>query len=739
MPQTNNPTPQNFPIPQTPRALSGGPLNGSFSEASAAAPEGITFAEFLQVLRRRRMVVVQAFVLITVVAVVLTLMTKPVYRATARLLIESPTASYNAIDTSNPLSGILALSQPQSVKTQVEVLQNPDLQAQVVKAVGPVSLSVKQVEDTNLLEANAEATDPQMAAGGANKLLQLYIDQDTNQSLGEMRSAADFARRKEAEAHAQLTQAANQLEAFKNKNHIAELTAERTVQIQRVANLTNDVETATSNLNAYQSQAETLRGQLAHLPATITSQVRTTNLTAKTKQDRLADLKLEREGLTQSGGFTDRAPRIIALDAQIRALAAQIKMQPVLSSTETIAPNTRRDDLTKQLADLQVQIASVQTVLAHKKQDLQTAKDAVNHYASWDTAMNRLTFGVNSAATQDKMFQDKLADLSLREQAHHSTARMEQSAQVPDAPVRPKKAYDITLGALFGLFLGVCLALLQEFLDDRISTVEDATRVLGLPSLGNVPALNAADARLLPKMQGLDPASESYRILRTNIQFVTVDMPLRTLLVTSSSPGEGKTTTAANLAFAMVMDGKRVILVDTDLRRPSLHKLLELPTMPGVTDVLLERANLDDALLPHADLPALSILTAGSTPPNPSDLLNSRRFQALMAELASRADLVIFDSPPVTAASDASILASQMDGTILVVETGSTKKAAARHSLELLRNGRANILGVMYNKMRALHGGGYYYYQYSNASQLSSENNGKRAKTLAAPAEGEKE
>ncbi len=685
------------------------------------------------------MVVVQAFVLISVVAVVLTLMTRPVYRATARLLIESPTASYNAIDTSNPLSGILALSQPQSVKTQVEVLQNPDLQGQVVKTVGPVALTVKQVEDTNLLEASAEATDPKMAAAGANKLLHLYIDQDTNQSLGEMRSASDFARRKEAEAHAQVARAAGQLEAFRNKNHIAEINAERQVQIQRQANLTNDVETATSNLNAYQSQAATLRGQLAHLPATITAEVRTTNTTAKTKQDHLADLKLEREGLTQSGGFTNQAPRIVALDAQIKALGAQIKAQPALASTETISPNTRRDDLAKTLADLQVQIASVQTVLAHKKQDLETAKAMVNHYASWDTALNRLTFGVNSAAAQDKMFQDKLTDLSLREQAHHSTARIEQAAQQPGAPVRPKKAYDIILGALFGLFVGICLALLQEFLDDRINTVEDATRILALPSLGNVPALSAADARLLPQMKGLDPASESYRILRTNIQFVTVDTPLRTLLVTSSSPGEGKTTTAANLAFAMVMDGKRVILVDTDLRRPSLHKLLELPTMPGVTDVLLERAALDDALLTHAELPFLSILTAGSTPPNPSDLLNSRRFRTLVGELAGRADMVIFDSPPVTAASDASILGSQMDGVILVLENGSTRKAAARHSLELLRNGRATILGVMYNKMRAIHGGGYYYYQYSNAANLPSGGRRREAKTLAAPAEGDTE
>jgi len=414
-------------------------------------------------------------------------------------------------------------------------------------------------------------------------------------------------------------------------------------------------------------------------------------------------------------------------------------LQPKLKPNVVSNPNGVRETLRAAIVDLNAGIRSQTATMADTKSQLAQARADLGRYPDRQLALDRLQRARDGAARSATTFDGQLADLSLREKARHASAHVIQPAAVPLNPIRPKKALNILFACLIGLFVGICLALLQEFLDDRINTLEDADRLLGLPSLGRVPALTGDGARLLPQMTGANPGSESYRILRTNIQFVTVDMPLRTLLVTSSSPGEGKTTTAANLAFAMVMDGKRVILVDTDLRRPSLHKLLELPTMPGVTDVLLERANLDDALLPHADLPALSILTAGSTPPNPSDLLNSRRFQALMAELASRADLVIFDSPPVTAASDASILASQMDGTILVVETGSTKKAAARHSLELLRNGRANILGVMYNKMRALHGGGYYYYQYSNASQLSSENNGKRAKTLAAPAEGEKE
>ncbi|MDQ2799346.1 MAG: CpsD/CapB family tyrosine-protein kinase, partial [Armatimonadota bacterium] len=211
--------------------------------------------------------------------------------------------------------------------------------------------------------------------------------------------------------------------------------------------------------------------------------------------------------------------------------------------------------------------------------------------------------------------------------------------------------------------------------------------------------------------------------------FASIDAPVRTLLVTSSNPGEGKTTTAANLAFAMAMDGKRVILVDTDLRRPSMHKLLSLPTMPGLTDVLLDHATLAETLLEHEDMPNLVALMSGSTPPNPGELLNSRKFRNLVQELSAQADIVIFDSPPVLVAADAAILASQMDGTILVVETGETKKGAARQTLRTLQQARANLLGIAYNKMRIMDGSGYFYYQYQYKTP---------AMTDSAPANGRK-
>jgi capsular exopolysaccharide synthesis family protein len=282
-----------------------------------------------------------------------------------------------------------------------------------------------------------------------------------------------------------------------------------------------------------------------------------------------------------------------------------------------------------------------------------------------------------------------------------------ESTVVPTFPVRPRKVQNIVVFALFGLFVGMCLGLIVEYFDDRFHGVEQSDSVLRLPSLGIIPTMPESDVRLLPVSSHMNPALESYRRLRTNIQFASIDEPAKTLLVTSPSPGEGKTTTAINLAFAMALDGKRVILVDTDLRRPSLHTRLQLPSQPGLTDVLLEDVRLEDVVTPLPDVPNLSIVTSGSLPPNPSELLNSRKFHALCTQLTDWADVVIFDSSPILIAADGAILASQMDSTILVIEDGGTRKSRAQAAMVTLEQARSRVLGVVHNKIRN-HGGHRY-------------------------------
>lgn len=216
-----------------------------------------------------------------------------------------------------------------------------------------------------------------------------------------------------------------------------------------------------------------------------------------------------------------------------------------------------------------------------------------------------------------------------------------------------------------------------------------------------------ADAALVALRDPRSPAAEAYRTLRTNIQFSSLDKPLRTLLATSTVPDEGKSTTLANLAVTMAQAEQRVILVDCDLRRPTLHTLFNMPNDMGLTSMIL--AN-DDAMLPlqQTSVPGLQVLTSGPLPPRPADILGSRRMEAIIERLRAEADVVLFDTPPVIAVTDAAVLANRVDGVLLVLKAGHTTRDHARHARQVLERAKANIIGVVLNNAEIEQGYGYY-------------------------------
>lgn len=214
---------------------------------------------------------------------------------------------------------------------------------------------------------------------------------------------------------------------------------------------------------------------------------------------------------------------------------------------------------------------------------------------------------------------------------------------------------------------------------------------------------------LITKQHTASPISEQYRTIRTNIQFSTVDEQLRTLMVTSSSPGEGKTTTATNLAVIFAQEGKKVLLVDTDMRRPTVHYTFSLANTYGLTSVLTKQIELADAVQ-TSDVENLSILTSGPIPPNPAELLNTKAMDEFFQTAKDEFDLVLFDSPPVLAVTDAQILANKCDGTILVVSSGSTEEEQALKAKELLVSAKGKILGVVLNKRKMKRTDAYSYY-----------------------------
>lgn len=281
--------------------------------------------------------------------------------------------------------------------------------------------------------------------------------------------------------------------------------------------------------------------------------------------------------------------------------------------------------------------------------------------------------------------------------------------------VGPRAKVNLAIGLLLGLTVGVALALLLEALDRTVKTPDQASELFGTPLLGMVPklkagALNAGSTADQP----LSPAGEAYRTLRTAVRFVDLDRPLRTLLVTSPSAAEGKTTTATNLAVALAQSGERVILVDADLRRGRVVQELGLPEGVGLTSVITRSTSLEDALQDWRGL--LHVLGSGPLPPNPSEILGSQLMVGVLEELHRYADVIVIDSAPLLPVTDSVALATQVDGVILVARAGKTQRSAAAEAWRRLDGVGANLVGCVLNGVSNLATGGYYAdYEYLRA------------------------
>lgn len=309
-------------------------------------------------------------------------------------------------------------------------------------------------------------------------------------------------------------------------------------------------------------------------------------------------------------------------------------------------------------------------------------------------------------------------EIRLEEARSLDSISVTEPARVPVSPIRPRILVNTLLAAVVGAMLALGVVFLVEYLDDRIKSPKDAKRYINAPFLGAVSVINGDSnakgtryEKLITIKEPRNPITEAYRGVRTNLQFANIDRQIRSLLVTSSLPGEGKTTTAANLAVVMAQSGLSVAIIDADLRKPSLHKIFGINQRPGLIDALLDD---DDTLMrysPERIVQNLLITPCGQRPPNPAELLGSKRMQRLIERLYEQVDMVIFDAPPLLAVTDAQILSAFVDGVLFVVNRG-TERAAVSRAAESLRQVDANVLGYVMNRMVRSDEGEYYYYNY---------------------------
>lgn len=370
---------------------------------------------------------------------------------------------------------------------------------------------------------------------------------------------------------------------------------------------------------------------------------------------------------------------------------------------------TTKQSLQDELTNLQTEIIKAQAAL-----DVIKTPSNPDQQAEQTRLQTALAQYRTSYANLLKSFED----VRLAEAQATSNVSVVEEAIAPTNPVRPNTILNTLLAAVIGLLVAIGIAFLVEYLDDSIKTSEQTEQLVGATTLGVISRIkgNNIPSKLITLTHPNSPISEGYRVLRANIEFSEVDNIIRTLLITSSSAGEGKSTTAINLVIAFAQMGKRVILVDSDLRRPSLHKYFQKSNASGLTNVLLEqKADLSDYLL-DTSVPNLRLLLSGPLPPNPAELLSSNRMQHLIGELKSVSDIVLFDSSPVLPVIDPTLLAKNCDATLVIINSGDTRSGALKKAYVQLQQSGTRMLGVVLNRVSASHSTYNYYFRYDYTS-----------------------
>ena len=701
----------------------------------------ISLRDYIDLLRRRKTIVIQTFVVIFVIGAIAVFIAKPQYRTSARILVEGKPLVLTQYSASDPMTDLFTAEAGHDVSTQLEMLQGAEIlhKAYLELGVPPgsVSLEVKQVSSTDIIELVIVSNSAAYATQFGKTLPGAYIRYITGARRAGLDNALDFARQRLAEENTKLKASEQNLAALREKNRIYSSDLARKARLDEKDAAEKELQLLTSQIAGEQSRLNVLMIERSRLPEFLETPTITANSQVDVLNEKLADLQNERAILLLKYNLVH--PAVKQQDELIADVQRRLEKLTRKQITSVRTRNPAVAEADRVISAMKSSVAGTQSLLVKARERNQSAVSELTRYVSHEPQQEQLEAAVVKFRESVALLTKDADNLDMHKKGLRDPVTVVTPA--PDAAeVMPRSAKNLIYPALVGLILGFCFALVQEFLDDKINSPEDARRLLQTPTLGYVPLVGAPDMRLLSKIcqAGTHTTGcsllESYRVLRSNVQFASVDKPITSLLITSTTPGEGKSVTASNLAVAFALDGRRVILVDADLRRPTLHEKFAMPSHPGLTHVLVGQTLLEEALQ-DAEIPGLRLLMAGPLPPNPAELLNSQAMQRIHLDLKSMADVVIYDSPPVLATADAQVLSATVDGVLYVIQFGEAKKSTVRHAMELLGQARAHLLGVVFNKIdlttkRDEYYYGYYtHYQYYKSEQVPGQQKGKRRTT----------
>ena len=373
--------------------------------------------------------------------------------------------------------------------------------------------------------------------------------------------------------------------------------------------------------------------------------------------------------------------------------------------------------------------------------DLQSTQDQIKATQARDETLSALTVRTTAQDAELATLEGRLVSLrstyatllAFSSSNASNLLSVVEPAVAPEGPVSPRPLLNTLLAAVLGLLVAAGIAGVLEYLDDRIKDSDEVQEVAGLSTLGTIGRMKGDHARseiyrLATVLHPRSSVAEAYRTARTSIEFASIDAPIRSLLVTSSIPGEGKTVTASNLAVVFAQAGRRVLLVDADLRKPGTHLVFDLPNAYGLTSLLRSDEVSVDAIAQQTEQANLRVVTTGPLPPNPAELVGSQRMRTVLQKLQSAADLVVFDSPPLQVVTDSAIMSSFVDVTLLVIDAAHSRRRTVRAARETLARAGANVVGAVLNRIPdRVHSGYYTYYGDSEGSHEGVEKRPGRA------------
>ncbi len=695
----------------------------------------VTLADYVRIIWSRRWMVAFVTAMVLAFTIFFTLRMEPVFEAQTTLLIEPQDAG--ALSLFDPTG---FMKQKILINNECELLRSRTLAQRVLDRAhregwrpppesDPATdwvvalrgrLAVSPLKDADVITIKVSAGDPEEAAYFADLFAEEYRNQNISQNRGELSGVRKFLEDQLQQVESRLGTSEEELRAFKTESGLVSLSDEVEWLVRQLSEFESAENTAITEQKALERRLQHLEEELETSRSGLVENLHIAASSPLVIQmrEQLVALQTERTSLLVRGASKD-APQILDLEQKITEAKATLSAETQKIVDRDLLPGDPliySQGLVEKVLELRTELETARSRAVQLNRFVSDYAAKLHGLPDKELELARKTREYTVNENTYLMMKEKYEEVRISEAGEIGNVRIIDAAVPMIDPVRPNKRMNAMLGLFVGFALALALGFFLEYLDTSLRTIEEVEEKLGTVVLGAVTSLDESSdstnlsSRLVTHHAPRSPVAEAYRTIRTNIGFAAVGAPLRSVAVTSSGPQEGKSTTASNLAITLAQSGKRTLLLDADLRRPVLHKIFSLERQQGLTDELAGNAAFEEVVR-ATEVENLSIVTSGSLPPNPSELLGSEAMARFLERAMTEFDQVVVDTPPVLAVTDALVLSAVLDGVVIIIESGETLEQIARRTKTLVEKAANRFLGVVLNNID-ITGGGYGYGRY---------------------------